>query len=68
MARSSFGPLLVRGGQLGVRGAGASATAHALVSDAPCQTTQHAEWPSIVLPKIDLFGLIIVECSEKVTR
>ncbi|MCC6178735.1 MAG: beta-galactosidase trimerization domain-containing protein [Chloroflexi bacterium] len=62
--RTNFGPPLpVRGGQLRVRGAGANAAVHALVSDAPCQTTQDGDWLSIALPEIDLFDVIVVNSS-----
>jgi hypothetical protein len=67
--RSNFGPPLpLRDGRLRVRGAGATATARALVNDAPCETTRQDGWLSISLPEIDLFDVIVVNDMEKVTQ
>jgi hypothetical protein len=67
--RSNFGPPLpVRDGRLRVRVADASPTARALVSDAPCQITRDDGWLSIALPEIDLFDVIVVDYSQKVTQ
>jgi hypothetical protein len=63
--RSNFGPPVpVRDGVLRLRGAGAKATARALVSDAQCQTTTHDGTVSIALPEIDLFEVIVVDYSD----
>jgi hypothetical protein len=58
----------VRGGSLRVRGAGSGLTAHALVNDAPCRATREDGWTSIALPEIDLFDVIVVDYSQKVTQ
>jgi hypothetical protein len=67
--RSNFGPPLpVRGGVLRVRSDSSTATAQALVSDSQCQTNSADGWLSIALPDIDLFDVIVVDSSQKVTK
>jgi len=60
--RTNFGPPLpVRDGKLRVLGLSSSATAHALVSDTPCEVSADEDGLSVGLPEIDLFEVIVIE-------
>lgn len=63
--RTNFGPPIdVRDGRLRLTGVSATATAHALVSDAACAVARDGDTLTVMLPEFGLFEVIVVGDSD----